>query len=62
MTPERLDAEPMTDPEGEGLADDLIGSDPSPPDVRRFDEKGRRLTPAPPPATSPATLEPDEPA
>ncbi|MEO8181139.1 MAG: hypothetical protein ABI895_20060 [Deltaproteobacteria bacterium] len=40
MTKER-----MTDPEGEGLADDLIGDDPIPDDARRFDENGHALPP-----------------
>lgn len=35
---------PLTDPEGEGLADDLIGDDPEPIDGWiRFNEKGQRV-------------------
>ncbi len=35
---------PMTDPKGEGLADDLIGSDPEPADGwRRFNRDGERV-------------------
>jgi hypothetical protein len=41
--PERED-ELVTDPEGEGLADDLIGDDPEPiGGWRRFNEKGERV-------------------
>jgi len=32
------------DPKGEGLADDLIGDDPTPSDARRFDEDGMPIT------------------
>jgi hypothetical protein len=30
----------MTEPEGQGLADDLVGSDPLPDDARRFAADG----------------------
>jgi hypothetical protein len=57
--------ERMTDPPGRGLADDMIGDDPSPPDARRFDKNGRRLpapnAPVPEPAPLP-TPELDKPA
>lgn len=33
----------MTEPEGEGLADDLVGDDPLPDDARRFDADGMPL-------------------
>jgi hypothetical protein len=51
--------ERMTDPEGQGLADDLIGDDPIPDDARRFDERGYPI-PKPEPAQVPARPESDD--
>lgn len=44
MSGEVTDEMPLTDPEGEGLADDLIGDDAEPiGGWRRFNEKGERV-------------------
>lgn len=44
MAAKRRKRKPLTDPEGQGLADDLIGDDPEPADGwRRFNDDGERV-------------------